>query len=96
MHRPVRHAQNVICPILLIAPTHDNICYVAGAQEFAHKCDSAELLELDCGKLPYPLILYLIGYNHAFAGHFDIYPGAAFHEQSLEAELEFLKRVVPI
>ena len=95
MYKPVAHAAKVACPLLVVNADQDSICLLQGALDYAKACPSAEFVHIDCGRSSLRFSGRLSDLLR-HTGHFDIYPRQPSHEQALDAQLEFLKRIVPV
>jgi fermentation-respiration switch protein FrsA (DUF1100 family) len=96
--KPYSTAANIACPILLLSCLKDSLCLPEGPRKVAEKAKKAELVEYDCGKRRFLhhrnwCSTDFFGLDE---GHFDLYPTAPFYEQAISAQIEFLKKHVPV
>jgi fermentation-respiration switch protein FrsA (DUF1100 family) len=94
-YKPLSTASKIKCPVLLVSTEEDNLCTIDAAEEVVKVAgDKCQLLRVPGGKLT--ALAMASSLMVCFAGHFDLYPGHRLHKESLDAQLEFLKKHVPI
>jgi hypothetical protein len=94
-YQPRAKAASITCPLLIVLPTEDNLCLPGGAVQISQATEKCELVSVPCA-WSYFRVLHYLNWSFVPGGHFDLYHGRSHHTESITAQLEFLKKHVPV